>query len=75
MLFVVNFVNRRLNVSRETWDKMKDFDIIVVGGGHAGIEAASVSARMGLSVALVTMDPYKIGLMSCNPAIGGLAKG
>ena len=75
MLFVVNFVNRRLNVSRETWDKMKDFDIIVVGGGHAGIEAASASARMGLSVALVTMDPYKIGLMSCNPAIGGLAKG
>ena len=54
---------------------MKDFDIIVVGGGHAGIEAASASARMGLSVALVTMDPYKIGLMSCNPAIGGLAKG
>ena len=54
---------------------MKDFDIIVVGGGHAGIEAASASARMGLSVALVTMDPDKIGLMSCNPAIGGLAKG
>jgi len=54
---------------------MKDFDIIVVGGGHAGIEAASASARMGLSVALITMDPDKIGLMSCNPAIGGLAKG
>jgi len=54
---------------------MKDFDIIVVGGGHAGIEAASASSRMGLSVALVTMDLEKIGLMSCNPAIGGLAKG
>jgi tRNA uridine 5-carboxymethylaminomethyl modification enzyme len=54
---------------------MKDFDIIVVGGGHAGIEAASAPARMGLSVALITMDPDKIGLMSCNPAIGGLAKG
>lgn len=54
---------------------MKDFDIIVVGGGHAGIEAASAPARMDLSVALVTMDPDKIGLMSCNPAIGGLAKG
>jgi tRNA uridine 5-carboxymethylaminomethyl modification enzyme len=54
---------------------MKDFDIIVVGGGHAGIEAASAPARMGLKVALVTMDPDKIGLMSCNPAIGGLAKG
>lgn len=55
--------------------KMNDFDIIVIGGGHAGIEAASAPARMGLSVALITMDPDKIGLMSCNPAIGGLAKG
>jgi len=54
---------------------MNDFDIIVVGGGHAGIEASSAAARMGFSVALVTMDKYKIGLMSCNPAIGGLAKG
>ena len=54
---------------------MKDFDIAVVGGGHAGIEAASVSARLGLSVALITMHHDKIGLMSCNPAIGGLAKG
>ncbi len=54
---------------------MKDFDIIVIGGGHAGIEAASASARMGCRVALVTMDINKIGLMSCNPAIGGLAKG
>ena len=54
---------------------MIDFDIIVVGGGHAGIEAASASARMGRSTALITMDLEKIGLMSCNPAIGGLAKG
>jgi len=54
---------------------MKKFDIIVVGGGHAGIEAASAAARMGLSVALLTMNKNKIGLMSCNPAIGGLAKG
>ena len=52
-----------------------DFDIIVVGGGHAGIEAASAPARMGLSVALITMQSDTIGLMSCNPAIGGLAKG
>jgi tRNA uridine 5-carboxymethylaminomethyl modification enzyme len=52
-----------------------DFNIIVVGGGHAGIEAASAAARLGLRVAMVTMDPSRIGEMSCNPAIGGLAKG
>ena len=54
---------------------MKKFDIIVVGGGHAGIEAASAGARMGCSVGLVTMDRYALGRMSCNPAIGGTAKG
>ena len=52
-----------------------DFDIIIIGGGHAGAEAAWASARMGASVALISMDPHKIGQMSCNPAIGGLAKG
>ncbi len=54
---------------------MADFNVIVIGGGHAGIEASAAPARMGLSVALLTMDRHKIGLMSCNPAIGGLAKG
>jgi len=54
---------------------MKKFDIIVVGGGHAGIEAASAGARMGCSVGLITMDRYAMGRMSCNPAIGGTAKG
>ncbi len=54
---------------------MKKFDIVVVGGGHAGIEAASAGARMGCSVGLVTMDKYAMGRMSCNPAIGGTAKG
>ena len=54
---------------------MTRFDIIVVGGGHAGAEAAAVAARMGLRVALVTFDPEQIGAMSCNPAIGGLGKG
>lgn len=49
-------------------------DVVVLGGGHAGIEAASAAARMGCSVALVTMDPQAIGRMSCNPAIGGTAK-
>jgi tRNA uridine 5-carboxymethylaminomethyl modification enzyme len=52
-----------------------DFDIIVVGGGHAGTEAAAVAARMGLHVALVSFGKDMIGAMSCNPAIGGLGKG
>ena len=63
------------NVSRETYGGNNDFDVIVIGGGHAGIEASSATARMGMQTALITMDPEKIGLMSCNPAIGGLAKG
>lgn len=51
------------------------FDVIVIGGGHAGCEAASVSARLGSATALVTMNLDLIGQMSCNPAIGGIAKG
>ncbi|MFK7842680.1 MAG: FAD-dependent oxidoreductase, partial [Sphingorhabdus sp.] len=51
------------------------FDIIVVGGGHAGCEAAAVAARMGVSTALVSFTKESIGAMSCNPAIGGLGKG
>ncbi|WDF72701.1 tRNA uridine-5-carboxymethylaminomethyl(34) synthesis enzyme MnmG [Novosphingobium sp. KACC 22771] len=54
---------------------MQHFDIIVVGGGHAGVEAAAVAARMGARVALVSFDLNAIGAMSCNPAIGGLGKG
>jgi tRNA uridine 5-carboxymethylaminomethyl modification enzyme len=52
-----------------------DFDIIIVGGGHAGTEAAAVASRMGARVALVSFDRTTIGAMSCNPAIGGLGKG
>jgi tRNA uridine 5-carboxymethylaminomethyl modification enzyme len=52
-----------------------DYDIVIIGGGHAGAEAAWAASRLGASVALVSMDPSKIGQMSCNPAIGGLAKG
>ena len=51
------------------------FDIVVVGGGHAGCEAAAAAARLGRRVALVTFHVEHIGRLSCNPAIGGLAKG
>jgi len=53
----------------------KHYDIIVVGGGHAGCEAAMAASRMGSSVLLISMDMNKVGQMSCNPAIGGIAKG
>ena len=53
----------------------KDYDVIVIGGGHAGCEAAMAASRMGSSVLLISMDMNKFGQMSCNPAIGGIAKG
>ena len=54
---------------------MRKFDVIVVGGGHAGTEAAAAAARMGVDTALVTLSTQSIGTLSCNPAIGGLGKG
>ena len=53
----------------------QQFDIVVIGGGHAGAEAAWAASRLGARTALITLDPDRIAQMSCNPAIGGLAKG
>lgn len=51
------------------------YDVIVIGAGHAGCEAAAAAANMGSKTCLITMDMNKIGQMSCNPAVGGIAKG
>ena len=55
--------------------KQSHFDVVVIGGGHAGCDAAHAAARMGSTTALVTLSKDGIGVMSCNPAIGGLGKG
>ena len=52
-----------------------NYDVVVVGAGHAGCEAAAAAARMGAKTCLITMDMNKIAQMSCNPAVGGIAKG
>ena len=52
-----------------------DYDIIVIGAGHAGCEAAAAAARLGSSTLLITGDMNRIAQMSCNPAVGGIAKG
>ena len=52
-----------------------EYDVLVIGGGHAGCEAAHAAARLGVRTCLITMDMNKIAQMSCNPAVGGIAKG
>jgi len=66
-------IGARLNMSNGT--KTNDFDCIVIGGGHAGVEAAYAAAKIGVKTALITIRKDTIAKMSCNPAIGGLAKG
>ena len=67
-------MSKESNISQSK-NKKNNFDVIVVGGGHAGIEAAYAAAKMGSKTLLITLEINKIGLMSCNPAIGGVGKG
>ena len=71
---LVNYKCRQLSEITNRYMNFK-YDVIVIGGGHAGCEAACAAARMGAKTCLVTMDMNKIGQMSCNPAVGGIAKG
>jgi tRNA uridine 5-carboxymethylaminomethyl modification enzyme len=75
MFHVKQWVIQKNNVPRETIDMLDKYDVIVVGAGHAGCEAANAAAKMGSKVLLLTMNMNTIAQMSCNPAMGGVAKG
>lgn len=72
---MLGFLLKRNFVNRMNTPKTQQFDVIIVGGGHAGIEAAYAAAKMGSRTLLITLDVDKIGIMPCNPAIGGIGKG
>ena len=74
-IFTISFSFFRNFATKTTKNMVLKYDVIVIGGGHAGCEAACASANMGAKTCLVTMDMNKIAQMSCNPAVGGIAKG
>jgi len=68
---------QRIKIHIHLWAHVMEnkFDVIIVGAGHAGIEAAHIAAKMGAKTALITIDEHKVGVMPCNPSVGGLGKG
>jgi tRNA uridine 5-carboxymethylaminomethyl modification enzyme len=74
ILFRLKIINQ-MNTNSKIHAEKTEYDVVVIGGGHAGCEASLVAARLGMKTALVTFDKSRIAEMSCNPSIGGLAKG